>query len=89
MSSAPTEYKIHLADPNHTTTINPYSDSNSNPIPHIKIRNYNIVNKSRVAYSMPNNILTTSRGTTEMKTTGARQMRTELPPFQQIIVILC
>ena len=41
-SSAHTDYKIHLVDPGPKTTAKPNSNSTSNPIPHIKLRNYNI-----------------------------------------------
>ena len=44
-SSAPTDYKIHLVYPDTATTVNPITDSTSNPIPNIKLRESNIRQK--------------------------------------------
>ena len=39
MSSAPTEYKVHLIDPDLVTIVKPNSKSTPNPIPNLKLSN--------------------------------------------------
>ena len=90
-SSPPTNPKVQLVKPYPTT----YVKSNSNSISKttstltIKLSDSNVCHQIWSSILNEKNILSTSRGMMEAKNTGARPMRTGMPPFQRRNVILC